>query len=101
MEVQIATIETAQSRKQDITSEREFSDRYYREHRDQVDPLERIFIAKATQPRSRPLDYWEYTFHLMGDLHGRRTLEVGCGGGWLTRLMALKRALVFGNRRFE
>jgi ubiquinone/menaquinone biosynthesis C-methylase UbiE len=84
----------AQLPKEDIGSEREFFDKFYRERRDRVDPHEPLWISRATHPRSRPLDYWEYTFYLLGDLRGKRALEVGCGGGWMTRMMALKGALV-------
>ncbi|HEV2488863.1 MAG TPA: methyltransferase domain-containing protein [Candidatus Acidoferrales bacterium] len=80
--------------KENISSEREFFDKYYREHRGRTDPLESIWIAKATNPIARPLDYWEYTFHLVGTLDGKRALEVGCGGGWLTQMLALKGAVV-------
>jgi SAM-dependent methyltransferase len=40
------------------------------------------------------LDYWEYTFHLVGDIRGKNVLEIGCGGGWITRMLALKGARV-------
>lgn len=83
-----------QALKEDVESERTFFDRYYREHRVGSDPLEPLWTIRATHPRSRPLDYWEYTFYLVGDLHGKRALEIGCGGGWLTRMLALRGGLI-------
>jgi SAM-dependent methyltransferase len=51
-----------------------------------------VWIRKAVNPGSRPLDYMEYAFHLMGDLKGKEVLDVGSGGGWISRLLALKGA---------
>jgi ubiquinone/menaquinone biosynthesis C-methylase UbiE len=89
----MAEIEKQMS-KEDVASEAEYFDKYYREHRGQPDPLEPIWVAKALHPSPRPLDYWEYTFYLIGDLNGKTALEVGCGAGWMTRMLALKGALV-------
>jgi len=61
-----------QAVKEDVATERAFSDHYYRDHRDRQDPLDSTWVAKATHPSSWPLDYWEYTFYLVGDLHGKR-----------------------------
>jgi ubiquinone/menaquinone biosynthesis C-methylase UbiE len=80
--------------KEDVASEAEYFDKFYRERRGQPDSLEAIWVAKAMNPSSRPLDYWEYTFYLIGDLHGKSALEVGCGAGWMTRMLAVKGALV-------
>ena len=80
--------------KEDVATERAFFDHYYRDHRDRQDPLDSTWVAKATHPSSWPLDYWEYTFYLVGDLHGKRALEIGCGAGLLTRMLALKGASV-------
>jgi len=82
-----------QTLKEDIDSERAHFDQYYRRSHDvarargyrvEEDEWER----RATHPDSRPLDYWEYAFHLLGDLRGKRVLDFGCGGGWISRLLA-------------
>ena len=85
-----------QSVKEDISSEREFFDKYYletRERSDQPDALA-IWIEKARNPNSRPLDLWEYAFYLLGNIKGKNVLDFGCGGGWISRLLAFKGASV-------
>jgi len=86
-----------QTLKEDLSSEKEFFDKYYVESRDRgPDPEMATYIRKATQPSSRPVDYWEYAFYLVGDLRNKKVLDVACGGGWITRLLALKGAAVTG-----
>ncbi len=82
------------SQKEDIASEIKFFDRFYLERRGRSDPLDAQWLRAAVHPRAIPLDYWEYTFHLFGNIRGKRVLEVGCGGGWLTRMLAAKGAMV-------
>lgn len=83
-----------QSSKEDTAAERRYFDCYYRENRDRRDPLEAVWIKKALRPSSRPLDYWEYTFYLVGDLNRKKALDIGCGSGWLTQMLALKGASI-------
>lgn len=85
--------------KEDIDSEREHFDKYYRRSHEtakaagyQTDEAE--WDRRATRPGSRPLDYWEYAFHLLGDLRGKHVLDFGCGGGWISRLLATAGARV-------
>lgn len=85
---------TSECDREDVESERKFFDKFYLERRGREDPREAQWVRRAVEPRSRPLDYWEYTFRLLGDLSGKRVLEIGCGGGWLTRMLAAKGALV-------
>lgn len=83
-----------QSAKEDIESEARHFDEYYRETRTRKNPLDSMWIARAIHPDSRPLDYWEYVFHLVGDVKGKKVLEFGCGGGWISRLLAYKGAII-------
>ncbi len=85
-----------ESQKEDVSSERDFFDGYYRETRNirmRSGELEE-WTKRADRPSPRPLDYWEYAFYLLGDIKGRRVLDIGCGGGWITRLLAAKGAFV-------
>jgi len=52
------------------------------------------WLEKARNPSPRPLDYWEYAFYLLGNIKDKDVLDVGCGGGWISRLLALKGASV-------
>jgi SAM-dependent methyltransferase len=88
-----------QTHKEDIDSERAHFDKYYHDSHltaqargYRVD--EAAWEQRATRPNSRPLDYWEYAFHLLGDLRGKRVLDFGCGGGWISRLLAMAGARV-------
>jgi ubiquinone/menaquinone biosynthesis C-methylase UbiE len=54
-----------------------------------------VWIEKAKNPDSRPLDYWEYSFHLLGDLRGKKVAEIGCGDGWITTCLAKAGAAVY------
>ncbi|MGH7366210.1 MAG: class I SAM-dependent methyltransferase [Candidatus Rokuibacteriota bacterium] len=78
--------------RQDIASEQAFFDRYFEDKHEQVAargyPLEARWLQRARAPRPRPLDYWEYAFHLLGPLPGRRVLDIGCGSGWVTAYLA-------------
>ena len=82
--------------KQDIHSEQEHFDRFYTERRASGDraALLEAFKQRALHPRARPLDYWEYAFHLLGDVRGKTVLDLGCGGGWISRMLAAKGAQV-------
>jgi SAM-dependent methyltransferase len=84
-----------QSLKEDLSSEKEFFDKYYVESRERpADPDMETWIEKARHPSSLPLDYWEYAFYLLGDVKDKKVLDVGCGGGWISRLLAFKGASV-------
>jgi ubiquinone/menaquinone biosynthesis C-methylase UbiE len=67
----------------------------YRSHAVFNFQLPRIWIEKAKKPSSIPLDYWEYSFHLLGDLDGKKVVEVGCGDGWITTCLASTGADVY------
>jgi 2-polyprenyl-6-hydroxyphenyl methylase/3-demethylubiquinone-9 3-methyltransferase len=83
----------AQSAKEDISSETKHFDEYYRETRKlSMSPSDLVWIQKATNPSSTPLDYWEFVFYLVGDVTGKKVLELGCGGGWISRALAFKGA---------
>lgn len=87
--------QAAQSAKEDIASETRHFDEYYRKTRkpaDRAGQVDQVWIDKAKNPDSRPLDYWEYAFYLVGDAKGKKVLELGCGGGWISRLLAFKGA---------
>lgn len=79
---------------QNVASEQAHFDRFYRERRGKVDPLDTQWLACALHPCKRPLDFWEWAFHLVGDIRGKHVLEIGCGGGWITRMLAAKGAIV-------
>jgi SAM-dependent methyltransferase/uncharacterized protein YbaR (Trm112 family) len=80
------------SAKEDIDSEREHFDQYYRAQRNNPaqPPTDSEWIRRAVAPSPRPLDFWEYSFHLAGEVQGKKVLELGCGGGWISRLLAYK-----------
>ncbi len=82
--------------KEDTESEREHFDSYYRTQRN--NPVQLItdmeWIRRAKAPSSRPLDFWEYSFYLAGAVQGKKVLELGCGGGWISRLLAYKGAAI-------
>ena len=85
--------------KEDIDSEREHFDKYYRQTHAVAKaqgyrPDDVEWERRAVHPSRRPLDYWEYAFHLLGDLRGRDVLDFGCGGGWISRLLATAGARV-------
>lgn len=78
--------------RQDIKTEQAFFDRYMRDKHKLVAeagyPLAPDWLRRARTPRPRPLDYWEYAFHLLGPLQGKRVLDIGCGSGWVTLFLA-------------
>lgn len=77
--------------KQDIRSEQQHFDQFYAARRQApADPAEAEFRRRALRPSHLPLDYWEYLFWVLGDIGGKRVLDVGCGGGWIARLLAAK-----------
>lgn len=82
----------SQADRQDIKSEQAFFDRYFEGKHRQVAaagyPLDPVWLQRARAPRRRPLDYWEYAFHLLGPLQGKRVLDIGCGSGWVTLFLA-------------
>lgn len=82
--------------KSDISSEAKHFDQYYAAVRGKGDYLDvpQEWLIRAVRPRALPLDYWEYLFFLLGDLSGKKVLDLGCGSGWITRLVALKGARV-------
>jgi len=84
--------------REDIASEQAFFDKFYTDARVQDEAsgwtIPPVWASKALNPTSRPLDNWEYSFYLLGDLQGKRVLDVGCGGGWISRLLALRGASV-------
>jgi len=89
-------ISCQQSKKEDALSEARHFDDYYRDSAKNPEDQQEVNIwaKRALNPSRLPLDYWEYTFYLAGDIRGKRVLEIGCGGGWITRMLALKGARV-------
>lgn len=43
-----------------------------------------------------PSDPYNYSIQVLGDLHGKIVLEVGCGTGWLSIILAKRGAEVYG-----
>jgi SAM-dependent methyltransferase len=78
--------------RQDIKSEQAFFDAYMAKRHQEVAaagyPLDPHWLKRARHPRPLPLDYWEYAFHLLGPLQGKRVLDIGCGSGWITLFLA-------------
>ncbi len=86
---------SSQAPREDISSERQHFDRYYREIRTRPpDRNSAIWLEKAKNPSRRPLDYLEYAFYLIGDLKGKAVLDLGCGSGWVSESLASKGASV-------
>lgn len=54
-----------------------------------------VWLERAKNPSPRPLDHWEYAFYLLGDLRGKKVVELGCGDGWITTCLANAGANVF------
>lgn len=53
-----------------------------------VQPTRADIIARyANAPATTPFA-WEYAFHLLGDTRGQRVLDLGCGDGECTTLVA-------------
>jgi len=73
----------------------EFFKEAYHSHASFNFQLPRVWLEKAKNPSPIPLDYWEYAFHLLGNLQGRMVVEVGCGDGWITTCLASAGANVF------
>ena len=67
----------------------------YRSHEKFNFQVPAVWIEKARKPDSRPLDYWEYSFYLLGDLRGKKVAEIGCGDGWITTCLAKAGAVVY------
>jgi 2-polyprenyl-3-methyl-5-hydroxy-6-metoxy-1,4-benzoquinol methylase len=81
--------------KQDIRTEQQHFDQFYVARRTApADPAEAEYRRRALHPSHLPLDYWEYLFYVLGDVRGKRVLDIGCGGGWISRLLAAKGARV-------
>ena len=53
-------------------------------------------IAKYLNPPANTSYPLEYAYHLLGDVRGRRVLDLGCGWGENTLLLARRGALVYG-----
>ena len=43
-----------------------------------------------------PSDPYNYSIRALGDLNGKRLMEVGCGTGWLSVIFAKRGAIVYG-----
>jgi SAM-dependent methyltransferase len=84
------------SAKEDTDSEQKHFDEYYRAQRNNPGQLiaDSEWVRRAKNPSPLPLDFWEYSFYLAGPVQGRKVLELGCGGGWISRLLAYKGAVV-------
>lgn len=85
--------------KETVEREKEYHEEFYkdayRSHAKFNFQLPRVWIEKAQNPSSVPLDYWEYAFHLLGNLQGKKVVEVGCGDGWITTCLASAGAKIF------
>jgi ubiquinone/menaquinone biosynthesis C-methylase UbiE len=82
-----------------IARERSYHEEYYKRaflsHAKSNFQVPAVWIDRAKNPTSRPLDYWEYAFHLLGNLQGKKVAELGCGDGWITTCLASAGANVF------
>ena len=85
--------------KEVVAREKAFHEKVFKEayHRQAIFnfQLPRVWLDKAKNPSPIPLDYWEYAFHLLGNLQGKKVVEVGCGDGWITTCLASAGANVF------
>ncbi len=75
-------------------SERRFFDRVAAETK--VEPLNRAGLERYARPRRPHLFGKEFMFSLLGDAHGKRVLEVGCGEGVASVQLAYCGARVTG-----
>jgi SAM-dependent methyltransferase len=55
---------------------------------DRVPPTPPFIFARFANPPAETPYAWEYAFHLLGDTRGKRVLDLGCGGGECTTLVA-------------
>jgi SAM-dependent methyltransferase len=82
-----------------VSREKVFHDNLYKEallsHSNFHFQVPAVWIERAKNPGSRPLDYWEYAFYLLGNLQGKKVAELGCGDGWVTTCLASAGANVF------
>ncbi len=82
-----------------VSREKAFHENFYKEahhsHAMFNFQVPRVWIERAKNPGQRPLDYWEYAFHLLGNLQGKKIAEIGCGDGWITTCLASAGASVF------
>lgn len=46
---------------EDANAEARHFDEFYKERRGRIDPLDAVWLSRALQPSSRPLDYWEWS----------------------------------------
>jgi len=56
--------------------------------RNRVDPTPPHIMARYADPPGDSPYSWEYAFHLLGDARGLRVLDLGCGDGECTTLVA-------------
>jgi SAM-dependent methyltransferase len=53
-----------------------------------IQPTHADIIARYATPPATASFAWEYAFHLLGDASGQRVLDLGCGDGGCTALVA-------------
>ena len=54
----------------------------------QIEPTSPTVLARYASPAADTPYAWEYAFHLLGDARGQRVLDLGCGAGECTTLVA-------------
>jgi ubiquinone/menaquinone biosynthesis C-methylase UbiE len=90
---------TKDDTKEVVFREKEYHEEFYKNayisHSAFNFKVPKVWIDKARNPSSLPLDYWEYAFHLLGELKGKKVVEVGCGDGWITTCLASAGAIVY------
>lgn len=77
------------------TSEARFFDEIAQQMTAQLKPLDLLTVARYHEPQ-HPWFHKEFRFQLLGDLRGKRVLDIGCGDGINATLMAKYGAHVTG-----
>lgn len=60
-----------------------------RQKRAPTTPTGRRVVARYAHPPAETAYPWEYAFHLLGDVTGKTVLDLGCGDGQATTLVAM------------